>query len=158
MRKNLALAVLTLLAVASLSLAQTGAASKSHSKKAGGNSLDQMIIGKSRETWEAYKNRNIAAVRTLTGEDYVSYAMSGSSNLQQDIADLNSKKLAIESYTIDDSKVSMAAKDTAIHRYKCSVKGSFDGKPFSNPVYVTEVWVKRGGRWQIVSYQETPVS
>ena len=26
------------------------------------------------------------------------------------------------------------------------------------PVYATEVWVNRGGKWRIVSYTETPVS
>ena len=153
MRKNLPLVIVTLLAVATLCMAQTVSTSKS--KNAAGSSLDQMIIGKSRETWEAYKSRNIAAIKALTAEDYVAYTLTGASNLQQDIATID--KLTIESYTIDDPKVSMATKDVAILRYKCDLKGSYDGKPF-RPVYGTEVWVKRGGKWQIVSYTETPVS
>jgi len=155
MRKNLPLVLITLLAAATLCTAQTGATSKSKSKDAGGSSLDQMIIGKSRETWEAYKSRNIAAIKALTAEDYVAHTLTGPSNLEQDIATID--KLTIESYTIDDPKVSMATKDVAILRYKCDLKGSFDGKPFK-PVYGTEVWVNRGGKWQIVSYTETPVS
>lgn len=155
MRKNLLLGVITLLAVATLCIAQTGATSKSKSENAGGNSLDQMIINKSKEVWEAYKSRNIAAIKALTGEDYVAYTQAGPSNLQQDIATID--KLTIESYSIDDPKVSKATKDVAILRYKCDLKGSFDGKPFT-PVYATEVWVNRGGKWQIVSYTETPVS
>jgi ketosteroid isomerase-like protein len=155
MKKNFHLVVITLLAAATLSIAQTGADSKSKSKNAGGNSLDQAIINKSKETWEAYKSKNIAAIKALTAEDYVSYTQGGPSNLQQDIATI--EKLTIESYTLDDPKVSMATKDVAILRYKCDLKGSFDGKPFS-PVYATEVWVNRGGKWQIVSYSETPVS
>ncbi len=155
MRKNLPLVVITLLAAATLCIAQTDATSKSKSKNVGGSTFDQMIIGKSRATWEAYKSRNIAAMKALTAEDYVAYALTGPSNLQQDIATID--KLTIESYSIDDPKVSMATKDVAILRYKCDLKGSFDGKPFK-PVYATEVWVKRGGKWQIVSYTETPVS
>jgi hypothetical protein len=108
MRKNLPLVVITLLTAATLCIAQTGAASKSKSKNAGGKSLDQMIIGKSKETWEAYKSRNIAAMKALTAKDYVSNPLSGPSNLQQDIATID--KLTIESYTIDDPKVSMATK------------------------------------------------
>jgi hypothetical protein len=68
-----------------------------------------------------------------------------------------SLKLTIESYTLDDPKVLKITKDVAILRYKCDLKGSFDGKTFK-PVYATEVWVNRGGKWQIVSYSETPVS
>ena len=153
MRKNLLLVVITFLAAASLCIAQT--TSKSKSENAGGNSLDQMIVDKSKETWEAYKSRNIAAIKTLTGEDYVAYTLAGPSNLQQDIATID--KLTIESYTLDDPKVSKVTKDVAILRYKCDLKGSFDGKPF-RPVYATEVWVNRGGKWQIVSYTETPLS
>ena len=154
MRKNFPLIVFSLLAVATLCIAQTGATSKSRSQKEGG-SIDQAIVGKSRETWEAYKSRNIAAMKALTGEDYASNALTGPSNLQQDIATID--KLTIESYTLDDPKVSWATKDVAILRYKCDLKGSYDGKPFG-PVYATEVWVNRGGKWQIVSYSETPVS
>jgi hypothetical protein len=156
MRKNLPLVVITLLAAATLCIAQTGAKSKSESKNAGGNSLDQTIMNKSKETWEAYKTRNIAAMKALTAEDYVSNSLMGPSNLQQDIATI--EKFTIESYTIDDPKVSMVTKDVAILRYKCDQKGSFDGKPLISPVYATEVWVNRGGKWQIVSYSETPVS
>jgi len=156
MRKNLPFVVITLLAAATLCIAQTSAKSQSKSKNAAGNSLGQMIIDKSRETWEAYKSRNIAAMKALTAEDYVSSPLTGPSNLQQDIATID--KLTIESYTIDDPKVSMVTKDVAILRYKCDQKGSFDGKPLISPVYATEVWVNRGGKWQIVSYSETPVS
>ena len=147
MNKNhLPLIAIALLAVASLVIAQ-GTKTKSNQ--------DQMIVEKSRATWEAYKSRNVAAMKALTGDDYASNAVTGPSNLKMDIDTID--KLTIEAYTIDDPKVSWVTKDVAILRYKANLKGSFDGKPFV-PVYATEVWVNRGGKWQIVSYQETPVS
>jgi hypothetical protein len=152
MRKTLPLFVITLLAVASLFSAQTGAIAKSQSKPAG---PDEKIINNSRATWEAYKNRNVAAINELTAKEYVSYTLAGPSNLKQDIDTI--AKLTIESYTIDDPKVTWVTKDVAILRYKCDLKGSYEGKQFG-PVYSTEVWVNRGGKWQIISYQETPVS
>src|SRR6266496_2322339 len=94
MRKNFALFVITLLSVATLCIAETAAASKSMSKNQGGNSFDQIIISKSKETWEAYKSKNIAAIKALTAEDYVSYTQAGPSNLQQDIATID--KLTID--------------------------------------------------------------
>jgi hypothetical protein len=154
MRKNLPFVVITLLALATLCIAQTAATSKSKSKKAG-SSIDEIIIGKSKETWEAYKSRNIAAMKALTAEDYASNSLTGASNLQQDIATID--KLTIENYSLDDPKDSMVTKDVAILRYRCDLKGSYDGKPFK-PVYATEVWVNRGGKWRIISYSETPVS
>src|SRR2546426_12473073 len=125
MRKTLPFVVITLLAVANLSSAQTGATAKSKSKPAGS---DQMIINNSRATWEAYKSRNIAAMKALTAKEYASYAVTGPSNLKQDIDTID--KLTIESYTIDEPKVTWVTKDVAILRYKCDLKGSYDGKQF----------------------------
>ncbi|HSB15735.1 MAG TPA: nuclear transport factor 2 family protein [Bryobacteraceae bacterium] len=148
MRNRLSLLIVTLLAVTGLCSAQTGAISKTKAK-------DQVLVDSSRTTWEAYKSRNISAMKAVTAPEYVSFTQAGPSNLQQDIDTI--QKLTIESYSLDDPKVTWLTKDVAILRYKCDLKGSFDGKLFK-PVYATEVWVNRGGKWQIVSYQETPVS
>jgi len=155
MRNKIPLIALALLAATTLCIAQTDATSKSKAKGAGAGRSDQMLIDNSRATWEAYKSRNVAAMRALTAEEYAAYTQAGPTNLQQDIDTI--AKLTIESFTIDEPKVTWATKDVAILRYKCDLKGSFDGKPFK-PVYATEVWVNRGGKWRIVSYQETPVS
>ena len=155
MRKKLAVVVITFFVAASLSTKVGSAVLTISANSAQGTDLDQTIIGKSKEVWEAYKSRNVAAIKALTGEDYVAYTQAGPSNLQQDIATI--EKLKIESYTIDDAKVMKPTKDVAILRYKCDLKGSMDGKQF-RPVYATEVWVNRGGKWQIVSYSETLVS
>jgi len=155
MRNKLSLVVLALLAATTLCIAQTDATSKAKAKAAGAGPSDQMLIDNSRATWEAYKSRNVAAMRALTAEEYAAYTQAGPTNLQQDIDTI--AKLTIESFTIDEPKVTWPTKDVAILRYKCDLKGSFDGKPF-RPVYATEVWVNRGGKWRIVSYQETPVS
>jgi hypothetical protein len=152
MRKTLPFVVITLLAVASVGMAQTAATSKSKSKHEGHS--DQMLIDNSRATWEAYKSRNIAAMKALTAKEYASNAVTGPSSLQQDIDTID--KLTIESYTIDEPKVTWVTKDVAILRYRADLKGSYDGKPFG-PVYATEVWVNRAGKWWIISYQETPV-
>lgn len=150
MRKTLPLVVITLLAVANLCSAQTDTSAKSKSKPA---DSDQTIINKSRESWEAYKTKNKAAMEAITAKGYMSNAATGPSNLQQDLVTID--KLTIESYTIDEPNVTWVSKDVAILRYKADLKGSYDGKPFG-PVYATEVWVNRESKWQIISYQETP--
>jgi len=155
MRNKLLLVIAALLATTTLSIAQTDPAAKSKAKDAGAGPSDQMVIDNSRATWEAYKSRNAAAIKALTAKEYASYTQAGPSNLQQDIDTI--EKLTIESFTIDEPKVTWATKDVAILRYQCDLKGSYEGKTFK-PVYATEVWVNRGGKWQIVSYQETPVS
>ena len=152
MRKILPILAITLLVAASFSVARSATTAKPKAKQA---NADQAIINNSRTTWEAYKSKNPAAIKAITAKEYVSYTAAGPSNLQQDIDTI--AKLNIESYSIDDPKVTWVTKGVAILRYKCDLKGSYDGKPFG-PVYATEVWVNRGGKWWITSYQETPIS
>jgi hypothetical protein len=152
MRKKFLPLSIAVLATAATCLAQTNTAKPAH---AGAAASDQMIVENSRAVWEAYKTRNTANIKALTADDYVSYTQAGPSTLQQDLDTIG--KLTIENYSIDEPKVTWATKDVAILRYKCDLKGSFDGKAF-RPVYATEVWVNRGGKWRIVSYSETPVS
>ena len=45
--------------------------------------------------------------------------------------------------------------NTAIVTARADVKGSDVGADFSGPYRFTRVWVKRNGRWQVVSYQAT---
>lgn len=152
MRKRLLPLGIAVLAAATTCLAQTKGEKPGH---AGTIASDQMLVDNSRAVWEAYKTRNTANIKALTADDYVAYTLAGPSNLHQDVETIG--KLTIENFTIDEPKVTWATKDVAILRYKCDLKGSFDGKAF-RPVYATEVWVNRGGKWRILSYSETPIS
>jgi hypothetical protein len=153
--KVVPLALVSLLTASALCIAQADASSKSKAKAPGAGHSDQMLVDNSRAVWEAYKSRNTAAMRALTADEYVAHTQEGPSNLKQDIDTI--QKLTIDSYSIDDPKVTWVTKDVAILNYKCALKGSYEGKPFK-PVYATEVWVNRGGKWRIISYTETPLS
>ena len=150
MKRNFPLFIVTLIATLTICMARTGAS------ESASDALAQKIIENSRATWEAYKSRNVSALKEYAAEDYASFAVTGPSNLKLDVAGLTDKSLTIEAYSITDPKVTMAAKDVALLRYKCELKGTIGGKSLK-PAYVTEVWVNRGGKWQIVSYQETPI-
>jgi len=119
------------------------------------DNTDQMMVANSRAVWEAYKSRNTAAMKALTADEYVAHTQAGPSNLKQDIETI--QKLTIEAFSIDEPKVTWVTKDVAILTYTCNLKGSYEGRAFK-PVYATEVWVNRGGKWRIISYAESPLS
>jgi hypothetical protein len=153
MRNRVVSLVVAAIAASTLCLAQADA--KSKAKSAGAGPSDQKLVDNSRSVWEAYKSRNTAAMKALTAPEYVAHTQAGPSNLQQDIDTID--KLTIEQFTIDEPKVTWVTKDVALLTYKCDLKGSYEGKLFK-PVYATEVWVNRGGKWRIISYTETPLS
>jgi hypothetical protein len=146
MRKNFTLALLALFAYATTAVVSANAADSSPST--------EMMVQKSKAVWEAYKTRDVASIKNLSAPEYIAYTQGGPSNLQKDIETI--QKLTIESYSLDEPKTTVVTKDVVILHYKCNVKGSFENLQFK-PVYVTETWVNRGGKWLIIAYTETAI-
>ena len=153
--KVVPLALVSLLTASALCIADAASKSKAQPPVAGHS--DQMLVDNSRAVWEAYKSRNTAAMRALTADEYVAHTQAGPSNLKQDIDTI--QKLTIEAFSIDQPKTKILAGKlrALILTYKCNLKGSYEGRAFK-PVYATEVWVNRGGKWRIISYTESPLS
>jgi len=74
----------------------------------------------------------------------------------QTIALFKSGDLKIESTKIDDMKVQMFGK-TAIVTYRTTDKGMYKGRDISGQYRWTDVFVKTGGKWQMVASQGTPI-
>ena len=72
------------------------------------------------------------------------------------MADAKSGALKIESSKNEDMKVRVYA-DAAVVTYRSIDKGTFKGMDISGQYRWTDVFLKRGGRWQIVSTQGTPI-
>jgi hypothetical protein len=47
--------------------------------------------------------------------------------------------------------------DTAIVTGRSDAKGVVGGRELKGPVMFTRVYVKKGGKWQSVAFQQTPV-
>jgi hypothetical protein len=77
-------------------------------------------------------------------------------NKAQTMASFKSGDLKIESSKIEDMKVQMFDK-TAIVTYRTTDKGIYKGRDISGQYRWTDVFVKMGGKWQIVASQGTPI-
>jgi ketosteroid isomerase-like protein len=58
---------------------------------------------------------------------------------------------------VDDMKVQFHG-NTAIVTYQATDKGTYKGKDISGKNRWTDVFVKKGGDWQIVATQGTPIA
>src|SRR3979409_1073438 len=109
-------------------------------------------ISKLEEKWtESYKKRQIDNLSSLLAEDFVitvedgnTYSKSGyithtaDSSVQVDIAE------------ISDLKVRMHG-NTAVVTGADHERGKSNGKPYEYRDRLTDVWMKVGNRWQVVS-------
>jgi ketosteroid isomerase-like protein len=72
------------------------------------------------------------------------------------VAGIVDPKLTIEPYTVEDFEVKLLG-DTALIYGRSRMTGSFDGKPFVSNYRYIDIYVRRGGQWQIVSVQITRI-
>jgi len=77
-------------------------------------------------------------------------------NKAQLMAQFKSGDLKIESSKIDGMKVQMFG-DTAVATYTTMDKGTFKGRDISGQYRWTDVFVKIGGKWKMVTSQGTPI-
>ena len=126
-------------------------------KAASASSFDESLIAKEKETWEAFKRKDAAALKSLLAED--AYEIDDEGELSTKAHQISSlADLTITEYMMEDIKVVPINKDAAIVRYKVMAKGSYKGKEFDpNWSFASAVWVNRGGKWQNLLYQETPI-
>ena len=72
------------------------------------------------------------------------------------VGDVKAGALVVESSTITDMKVQVHG-DAAVVTYITTDKGKYKGQDISGRFRWTDVFVRRGGAWQIVAGHGTPI-
>lgn len=125
-------------------------------KSADGN-VEQMLMKMERDALAAVLKKDTASFGRIFADDAVMITPDGSPQTKsQLLADLKSGDLAIESSEISDMTV-RAYGDAAVATYVTTDKGKYKGQDISGRYRWTDVFVRRGGTWQIVSGQGTPL-
>ena len=106
---------------------------------------------------KAYEDGDAGAVRALVTPDQrsVTFAYDGARTLDQQLASL--KSLDIEVYDAIPPTYEMLGADAALVTYQQSYRGSFEGNPLPDRVFVGEIWVRKGNTWLQKYYQETVI-
>jgi len=145
----------TLIIIAVALLFSAMAAGQTASKKTSANAqLEQALMQMERDWSAAYLSHDTAVVARILADDYLGTDGRGvMTDKAQEIedaraADANRKVL---SEFIDDMKVRLYG-DTAIVNGRTTEKLEINGKELITQYRRTDVFVKRNGRWQCVSF------
>jgi hypothetical protein len=104
------------------------------------------------------KSDNTAFEKYLAS-DYLGIGPDGvTQNKSELLADIKSGTLKLESSTLSDIKVQVAAPDMAVVVYRTNDKGTYKGKDVTGEYRWLDVFVKRGGKWQIAIDQGTQIA
>ena len=101
---------------------------------------------------------DVATLEKQTSDDYTLINMNGQmSDKSQMVSAFKSGQTKLTSDELSDMKVRVYG-NTAVITGKADVKGALGGRDATGQIMFTRVYVKKGGQWQSVAFQQTRVS
>jgi ketosteroid isomerase-like protein len=101
---------------------------------------------------------DITTLEAQTADDYTLINANGQvMDKKQTLDAIKTGQVKLTSNELSDLKVRVYG-DVAVIIGKADAKGTLSGTEVNGPVMFTRVFVKKGGRWQSVAFQQTRVS
>ena len=151
--KRALLLVVTMCAVSFFVSAQAPAA-----RSAQASPEEATLMQIERDWGNALVKADTAALDRILAADYVSTSEDGQMQTKaQELANFKSGQRKFESFTINEMKVRILG-DAAIVHGMSTDKSNYKGKDTSGQYRWTDVFAKRGGRWQAVATHVSKVA
>jgi len=100
-----------------------------------------------------------SALEKYLTSDYLGIGPDGATqNKSEFLSDVKSGTLKLESSEMSDMKVQVSDPDMAVVVYRTNDKGTYKGKDVTGEYRWLDVFVKRGGKWQIAIDQGTQIA
>jgi len=99
---------------------------------------------------DAYKQRQSVAMAGLLAEDYVITLEDGSTYGKVGFISYTARPLRVDLAELADVKVHIH-ENTAVVIAAYHERGVLDGKPYDYRDRLTDVWMKIGGKWQLIA-------
>ena len=135
--------------------------SQPSSSVAADSRLKDLFEAKIKAEWEAIKNRDIKAYGEVLADDYEGVEIDGKGERTklQAINELAAQN--VFNYSLWGFQMiplgPPSAPDAALVIYESTMQFPPKSQVRFSRVYISELWMKRGGQWKVVHYQETHV-
>jgi ketosteroid isomerase-like protein len=107
---------------------------------------------------EATVKGDVQALERLYADEYLAIDPAGATFTKaQDIANVKSGNFKLVTFKLDELKVRLHG-EVAVVTGRNTIKATYMGKDISGAYRFTDVFVKRGGRWQVLTTQGTLVA
>ena len=118
-------------------------------------SVEEEIRAAAHRWSEAIANRDAAAAEQILGHEYALMA-AGLGEMPRDKWLAALPEYVVHSYSFDEVRVQDYG-DAAVMRSRYQQKATVFGNDRSGAMLITDVWVKREGRWQVVARHTSPL-
>jgi hypothetical protein len=116
--------------------------------------LEEKIVAQEKQGWEAIKKKDWTALGRLMAEDFVEVGEMGIRGKLEAIEDLKAN-LTLTEYAMEEVKVLELSKDAGLVTYRLVQKGSYKGQDLPSKANCSAAYVRRGGKWLNISFQQT---
>jgi ketosteroid isomerase-like protein len=158
MRRSPIVVVAVLVASSALAFAQGATTQKPPANAATqASGVEATLTKMEHDATAALIKKDVAGFAAIFAEDATVVGPDGAAQTKaQLLADVKSGALAIESSQLSDIKIRVFG-ETAIVTYTTTDKGKYKTQDISGRYRWTDVFAHRGGKWQIVAGQGTPI-
>ncbi|MEO8452123.1 MAG: nuclear transport factor 2 family protein [Gemmatimonadota bacterium] len=143
-------------ALASLAVGQRPRLSVASAGDRAPGSLEDTLVALEKRSWEAWKARDGKYFQEFLSEDHVDVGARGVVDKAHVVAGVASPACVVESYAVDSFAVLRYDARTALLTYRAEQKTMCGGNPVPSPVWVSGLFLERGGRWVNALHQQSP--
>jgi hypothetical protein len=118
-------------------------------------SVEAEIIALEKRGFEAWKNKDKKFFQDTMLEESLALYSAGVANKEQWAQLIVDPNCTVKTYDLDNIKVTMMNKDTALLTYRYTHDTVCKGKQEPSPVWASTLFVKRGKKWLQIFHQET---
>ncbi|MGI9086227.1 MAG: nuclear transport factor 2 family protein [Chthoniobacterales bacterium] len=119
--------------------------------------LKEYLISLEKQSWEAWKNRDGKFFENFLSDDHVEVGFGGRSSKAEVVQIVGSPICKVQSYALDDFRMTLLDKGTALLTYREEQDTTCHTK-VPSPCWVSSLYMKRGERWSNVLYQQSQIA
>jgi hypothetical protein len=118
--------------------------------------LEQALVARERASWVAWQKRDASFFQAFLSDDHVEVGFGGVAGKAAVIKSVGSPACVVASYEVGPFRLTQLTDDAALLTYHARQDTTCAGQPVPSPVWVSSLYVKRGGAWVNAVYQQTP--
>jgi len=116
--------------------------------------LDETLIALERQSWVGWQNHDGAFYEGFLSDDHVEMGFGGPSSKAEVVAGVK-QGCTVANYSVDHFKVTRFSDDAALVTYHAAQDTTCGGMQVPSPVWVSSLYVRRGGKWVNALYQQS---
>jgi ketosteroid isomerase-like protein len=118
---------------------------------------DAELISLQHEWMDAWRRRDREALERILAPEFILTSARSDRLMPRDLwLETAMTRASAESFRYDDFRVDVFG-DAAVVRSRLSQVATVDGEPWNDTFMLTDVWIRRDGRWQVVArHASTP--